>query len=93
MRPSLLDDVSSAEARRGPLGNPGRPCSGRRRAGRRARAIGHAMSRGYVLEHPVDDPDDDDDDDFDEDDDGEDDEDSDEEETETWQVSDLRPFR
>jgi len=45
------------------------------------------MSRGYVLEHPVDDPDDDDeDDDFDEDDEGDEDED-DEPDEETWQVS------
>ncbi len=51
------------------------------------------MSRGYVLEHPVDDPDEDEDDDFDEDDEGDEDEDGDEEEVETWQVSDLRPFR
>ena len=47
------------------------------------------MSRGYVLEHPVDDPDDDEDDDFDEDDDGEDDEDDEEEEPGTWQVTNL----
>ena len=50
------------------------------------------MSRGYVLEHPVDDPDDDDDD-FDEDEEGDEDEDEDGEEVETWQVSDLRTFR
>jgi hypothetical protein len=45
------------------------------------------MSRGYLLEYPVDDPDEDDDDDVDEDDEGEDDDDEDEEEVETWQVS------
>ena len=32
-------------------------------------------------------------DDFDDEDEGEDDEDADEEEIETWQVSDLRPYR
>jgi hypothetical protein len=51
------------------------------------------MSRGYVLEHPVDDPDDDDeDDDFDEDDEGDEDEDGDDE-VETWQVSTVVSFR
>ena len=90
VRPSFLDDVSSAET-----------CCGasrvRRSSGIRAypqtRHIGHEMSRGYVLEHPVDDPDDEEDDDFDEDDEGEDDEDDDEEEIETWQVCPTRPFR
>ena len=91
MRPSFLDDVSTAEARRG----AGCPCLVRCTGGRpgggnaacRARVIGHAVSRGYVLEYPVDDPDEDDED-FDEDDEGEDedDEDEDEEEVETWQV-------
>ena len=50
------------------------------------------MSRRYVLEYPVEDLEDEDDD-FDEDDDEDDDDDDDEEEVETWQVSDLRPFR
>ena len=79
MRPSFLDHLSAAETRRGAR-NPGYA-----RAGRRARDIGHEMSRRYVLEHPVDDPDEDEDtdDDFDEDD--EDDEDADEEDVETWQ--------
>ena len=45
------------------------------------------MSRGYVLEHPVDDPDEEAEDDVDEDDDGDDDEDDDEEEIEPWQVT------
>ena len=89
MRPSFLDDLSAAEARRGASAGRGT----RTAAGRRARVISHEMSRGYVLEYPVDDPDEEDDDDFDEDDEGEDDEDADEEEIETWQVSDGRPFR
>ena len=92
MRPSFLDDVPAAEARR---------CAGRgsrsgastgARTARRACVIGHEMSRHYVLEYPVDDPDEDQDDDVDEDGgDGEDDdddeeEDGDDEEVETWQV-------
>ena len=96
MWPSFLDDVSAAEACRRACGSSrsrNSTCAG---AGRRARVISHEMSRRYVLEHPVEDPEDEDDD-FDEDDDGEDDEDEDEdeeeEEVETWQVSDLRPFR
>ena len=86
MRPSFLDHLSAAETRRG-ASRSGRGArnSGGARAGRRARDIGHEMSRRYVLEHPVDDPDEDEDtdDDFDEDD--EDDEDADEEDVETWQ--------
>ena len=95
MRPSFLDDVSAAEACRRAFGSSRARISTCNGAGRRARVISHEMSRRYVLEHPVEDPEDDDDD-FDEDDDGEDDEDDeddDEEEVETWQVSDLRPFR
>ena len=93
VRAPLLDDLSAAEAR-----GRARACRGARRlacsrAGRRARVVGHDMSHGYVLEHPVDDPDEDEDDDFDEDDDGEDDDDEDEEDPETWQVSGMRPFR
>jgi hypothetical protein len=87
LRTPLLDNVSAAETRR-----RARRGSRRARTGR-TQGISHKMSRGYLLEHPVDDDDDDDDDDFDEDDDGEDDEDGDEEEPETWQVSCLRPFR
>ena len=94
LRPSFLDDVSAAEAGRRAGGRPrSRRSSPGARAGRRARVISHEMSRRYVLEHPVDDPDDPDDDDLDEDEDGEDDEDADEEEVETWQVSNVRPFR
>jgi len=88
VRPPFLDDVSAAEGRRraGTSGSSSLDRRGRGQAG----AIGHEMSRRYILEHPVDDPDDEDDDDFDEDEDGgedEDDEDDDEEEVETWQVS------
>ena len=87
MRPSFLDDVSAAEGRR----PTGARTAGRSRGSRgcgQAGAIGHEMSRRFILEHPVDDPDDEDDDDFDEDEDGDDDdEDGDEEEVETWQVS------
>ena len=90
MRPSLLDDVSAAEACC--CASCVDHCTGTR-AYPRTRLISHEMSRGYVLEHPVDDPDDEDDDDFDEDDEGEDDEDDDEEEIETWQVCASRPFR
>ena len=94
VRPSFLDDLSAAEAGRAARRAAAEPLPQRRARGR-TRVISHEMSRGYVLEHPVDDPDDDDDDDFDEDDDDEDDEDDDEdeEEPETWQVSDSRPFR
>ena len=100
MRPSFLDDVSAAEACRRACGSSRSRNSTSAGAGRRARVISHEMSRRYVLEHPVEDPEDDDDD-FDEDDDNKDDEededdedeDEDEEEVETWQVSDLRPFR
>ena len=93
MRPSFLDNVSAAEARR----RAGR-CSRSRhgagaRAGRRVIVVRHEMSCRYVLEYPVEDPDEDEDDDSDETDEDEDDEDGDEEEVETWQVSDLRPFR
>jgi hypothetical protein len=95
VRPSFLDDVSTAQTRRGPRGCDRPRHSGRAGTGRRAGDVSHQMSRGYVLEHPVDDPDDEDEDDVDEDDDGEDDvdEDDDEEEIETWQVTVLTPFR
>jgi hypothetical protein len=95
VRPPFLDDVSAAEGRRAAGTRTGSRSTGfASRGGRQAGAIGHKMSRGYVLEHPVDHPDDEDDDDFDEDEDGdenEDDEDADEEEVETWQVS-VCPF-
>jgi hypothetical protein len=95
MRPSFLDDLSAAEARCRSRTARGR--SRHRAAGTRARhrsgAVGHNMSRHYVLEYPVDDPDDEDDDDVDDDDEDDDDEDGDEEEIETWQVSDVRRFR
>jgi len=81
LRTPFLDDVSAAETRRRTR------CGGQRPGARRAQGISHEMSRGYVLEHPVDDDDDDEDDDFDEDDDPEDDDDEDEEAPETWQVS------
>ena len=93
MRPSFLDDVSAAEASPRGRSRSSRGAYTYICAGRRARVISHEMSRHYVLEHPVDDPDDEDDDDDDFDEDDEDDEDADEEEVETWQVSDLRPFR
>ena len=87
MRPSFLDHVSAAEAsRRGRSGSRG-TLRHPTRTGRRTGVISHEMSRGYVLEYPVDDPDEDDDDDVDEDDDSDDDEDEDDEEVETWQVS------
>ena len=90
LRPSFLDDISAAETRRCCR----RTCCCSRCAGtHRAQGISHEMSRRYVLEYPVDDPDDEDDDDGDDEDEDDDDEDDDEEETETWQVSDLRPFR
>ena len=86
MWPPFLDHVSAAQARRSR-----RTSSGPRSGGtsRRACVISHEMSRGYVLEYPVDDPDEDDDDDSDEDDEGDEDEDSDGEDVETWQVSCL----
>jgi hypothetical protein len=92
MRPSFLDDVSAAQARRRTRTacSRGRACGARARDG--AGAVGHEMSRHYVLEYPVDDPDDEDDD-VDDDDEDDDDEDGDEEEIETWQVSDVRRFR
>jgi hypothetical protein len=91
VRPPLLDDVSAAEGRRraGTTSSGGSGSLDSRGRGQ-AGAIGHEMSRRYILEHPVDDPDDEDDDDFDEDEDGDEDEDDegdDEEEVETWQVS------
>ena len=93
LRPPFLDDLPAAEAGRcSRRGGPGRHQTHAGTA-RRARAISHQMSRGYVLEYPVDDPDEDEDDDFDEDDDEDDDEDGDDEEIETWQVSVLTPFR
>src|SRR5712672_603024 len=89
MRPPFLDNVSAAEGRPAGTHTSDRSTGrGRRQAG----AIGHEMSRRYILEHPVDDPDEEDDDDLDEDEDAEeddDDEDTDEEEVETWQVSDC----
>jgi hypothetical protein len=87
MRPSFLDDVPAAEAR------GSRGTARRTRSSSRTCVISHEMSRRYVLEYPVDDPDDEDDDDVDDEDEDDDDEDDDEEEIETWQVSDLRPFR
>jgi hypothetical protein len=91
VRPPFLDDLSAAEGRRrAGTTSRGRSSSLDSRRRGQAGAIGHEMSRRYILEHPVDDPDDEDDDDFDEDEDGnedEDDEDDDEEEVETWQVS------
>ena len=94
MRPAFLDDLSAAESRR----RAGTASSGRSsgldsRGRGQAGAIGHEMSRRYVLEYPVDDPDDEDDDDVDDEDEDDDDEDDDEEEIETWQVSRMRPFR
>ena len=93
MRPSFLDDVPAAEARGGSGAASSRGRAGGTRSSRRTSVISHEMSRRYVLEHPVDDPDDEDDDDVDDEDEDDDDEDDDEEEPETWQVSDLRPFR
>ncbi len=92
MRPSFLDDISAAQARRHTRTARGRGRASGTRARHGAGAVGHKMSRHYVLEYPVDDPDDEDDDDVDDDED-EDDEDGDEEEIETWQVSDVRRFR
>jgi hypothetical protein len=91
LRPSFLDDVSAAQARRSTGGCRHTGGDARGNARRRTNNVSHQMSRRYELEHPVDDPDEDDeDDDSDEDEDG-DEEDGDEEETETWQVSVLRP--
>jgi hypothetical protein len=93
MRPSFLDDLSAAEARRR-AGRCSRPSQSTcARAGRRAGVVSHEIYCRYVLEYPVEDPDEDEDDDFDEGDEDEDDEDADDEEVETWQVSYLRPFR
>jgi hypothetical protein len=89
VRPPFLDDVSAAEGRRR-TGTTSSGGSSSFHSRGQAGAIGHEMSRRYILEHPVDDPDDEDDDDFDEDEDGgedEDDEEDGEEEVETWQVS------
>ena len=57
MRPSFLDDVSAAQARRRTrtARSRGRASGARARDG--AGAVGHEMSRHYVLEYPVDDPD------------------------------------
>ena len=97
MRPPFLDDIPTAEACRrtraarccGRTG--GCVTSGRARG--RTCVISHEMSRRYVLEYPVDDPDPEDDDDVDDEDEDDDDEDDDEDEIETWQVSEMRPFR
>jgi hypothetical protein len=94
MRPSFLDDVSAAQARRGGVcGAGGRGRASRTKARHGTGAVSHKMSRHYVLEYPVDDPDDEDDDDVDDDDENEDDEDGDDDEIETWQVTDVRRFR
>ena len=89
LRPSLLDDVSAAEARRP---------AGRAKTRDRAHLVtnsNNALSPtrpGYVLDDDEEDEDDDEDRDSDVDDeDDEDDEDEDEEET--WQVSEPMPFR
>jgi hypothetical protein len=90
VRTAFLDDVSAAEAG-GAGGRQSAGCRSGSAAAYGAR-ISHEMSRGYVLEYPVDDPDEDDEDDFDEEDDeGDEDEDEDEEEIETWQVSGSDP--
>ena len=89
LRPSLLDDLSAAEARR---------AAGRRTAGRRAEIrdrarlvtksdrpmspIRHSLVN-YVLE---DDDEDEDDEDPDSDDDGDDEDEDDEDDEDTWQV-------
>ena len=91
MRPPFLDDVPAAEACGGTASSRGGATG--TRSSSRTSVISHEMSRPYVLEYPVDDPDDEDDDDVDDEDEDDDDEDDDEEETETWQVSNLRPFR
>ncbi|MGH7486582.1 MAG: hypothetical protein ACRD2I_27260 [Vicinamibacterales bacterium] len=88
MRPSLLDDVSAAEAGHGTGGaghvtSDTETCHG-------TGTLSHKMSRHFVLEYPVDDPDDDEDDDFDEDDEDDEDEGQDEDEPETWQVVNRR---
>jgi hypothetical protein len=87
LRPPFLDDLSAPEASRG-SGSGGRRARRRETGpGDRTLVISHEMSRGYVLEYPIDDPDEEDDDDFDEDDEGDEDDEDDEEEVETWQVS------
>lgn len=89
LRPSLLDDVSAAEARR---------AAGRRAENRdRARLVTNRDSALSPMRRDVLDDDEegeDDDEDRDSDDDDEDDEDDEEEDDEeTWQVSEPIPFR
>jgi hypothetical protein len=93
LRAPFLVDLSASEAGRGSNSTAGRARGGVARGEGRALVISHEMSRGYVLEYPIDDPDEDDEDDFDEDDEGDEDDDEDDDEVETWQVSGRRSFR
>lgn len=88
MRPSLLDDVSAAEAR---LSAGSRAETRDRTRLVTDRDIPSSPMRRYVLDD--DEEDEDDDEDRDSDDDDEEDGDDEEEETEeTWQVSEPTPF-